>query len=230
LKKLYISLIWILIIQTALPAYATNEGSAPSFSIEFSETEVIFQAKEILVRELLDKIKEDISVEIKGLEPKPDDLVTFSSKGTSSEIVLRQLLRHLGEKNFAYVYEDDRLIRITVFPQGTYSEPRISQNENKHKKKSIRVVEITGILEDSQAEKLDIKKGDYIIKYDGVRVSMPEELIKETTKGKDPTPVDMIILQNGKPKRVFLEKGFIGIRVRTKKIQPNELPNDINSW
>lgn len=229
-KKLFVNIIWIIIIQTAALSLASGEEPGPAFSIEFEEIEVTLQVKEIALKNLIDRIKDNISVDIQGLESRSKEKVTFSTKGPSVEIVLRKLLQHIGEKNFAYVYEDDRLIRINVFPQGTHSGPIISESENKFKSDMIRVVEVAGVLGDSQAEKLDIRKGDYVIKYDGVRISRPDELIKQTTKDKNPTPVGMIVLRDGKPKRIFLDRGFIGIRVRSKKIPRNEVPDDINAW
>jgi hypothetical protein len=221
-------LVWVL--QTVTAFSAVHDAPDVFFSIGVTDTEVTMVAKGISLEDLIERIKNDISVEIKGLTLKPDNPVTFSHKGKSSEIVLRQLLRHLGEKNFAYEFSDDKLIRITVFPEGTQSAPIPAATDNKLKSDSISLVEIVDVLEETQAEKLDLKEGDYIYTYNGRRIFRHEELVEETFKDNGPTPVSMVIIRKGKLTRVFLDRGFIGIHVRTKLILKKELPADTNSW
>jgi hypothetical protein len=230
MKKLCLCIFCFLILNISPALSAVNDEPNTSFSIEVKDTEVSIVARGILLRDLIERIKKDISVELKGVTSKPDRPVTFSHKGKSPEIVLRQLLRYLGEKNFAYEFANDKLIRITVFPEGTASALIPAESEVAPQNDTVSLVEIVDILEESQAETLGLKKGDYIYKYDGRRIFGHEALVEETFKVNGPTSISMVIIRKGKLSRVFLEGGFIGIHVRTKSIQKKELPADISSW
>ena len=229
MKKIgaYIVLIWIVGTGAAIPA--AKDSPRAVFSIEIKDNEVVMTAQGILLKDLVLRIEKN-GVEIKGLTRGLDKPVTFSHRGKSFEIVLRQLLRHLGEKNFAYEFSDDKLVRINVFPRGTQSALIPAEPRKQPAGDMVRLVEIVDVLEESQAEKLGLKKGDYIYKYDGRRVNGHEELVAETFKDEGPTPVSMTIISDGKATRVFLERGFIGIHVRTVTIPQEKFAVDISTW
>lgn len=209
---------------------AADDVPKSVFSIETQDTEVSMVAKRILLKDLIERIKNKLSVDIKGLTVTPDKIISFSYKGKSPEIVLRQLLRHLGEKNFAYEFSNDKLVRITVFPEGTQTAAIRQEPSQKNKKDTISVVEIVEVLEETQAEALGLKKGDYIYEYNGQRIREHEALVEATFQSNGSKSVSMVIIRKDRLNRINLEGGFIGVHVRTKLISKKELPLNAQVW
>ena len=225
----FTALCCLLLASTGKASSAKGNDTEGFFFVEKSSATVGIDTNEILLKELVEKIKTETGVEIRGLENRRNSPVTFSYRGRSLEIVLRQLLRQLGETNFVYEFENDKLTRITVFPKGDKSAPIVpSHTGDNQKNEFTTVVEIMDILEESQAKNIGLKKGDYIYKYDNQRIFISDQLIEKTTVEGDATSVDMVVISNGIVKRVTLERGFIGVQVRTDKISQDQIPGDIN--
>jgi hypothetical protein len=235
-KRIALVLLALISLYTA-PAPAVESKSSAPLTIELRDNAIILRASGIRVKDLLERIHEEMAVEIIGLESKNEQTVTFSYESTSAENMLRQLLRHLGEENFAYEFFDNKLVRIRVFPRGTDISPARPSIEDRQEEMAEQppdgtttVVEIVSVMEDTQAANLDLEKGDYIIQYDGRRLYRVSDLLEETSKNKNAGQVDIVIVRDGKTKRLFLEKGFIGIQIKTSTIPQNELPAEVNSW
>lgn len=217
-------------------AFAGNalpvNGDAPDvFSIDREGEKVTLDIKEMPVAELVERINFEAGIEIRGLMERRSGRVTFTHTGRSLEDVLRQLLRYLDETNFIYQYEDDRLTRITVLPTGEDEAP-VSQRESDwiDLAPKTTVVEIVDVLEESQAESVGLKKGDYIYQYGSRRMYDSQTLIKETDRKDDSTTVEMIVIRNGDAKSFFLERGFIGVQVRTRILRLYQLPKTLNEF
>lgn len=219
-----------LVLYSTLSYPVAHEGAEPFLTIDLKDNELILNAKEISLGQVINSIEREISIEIRGLENRLDQLVTFSGSGSSPDMLLRKLWRNLGEKNYAYEYDDDRLIKVTVFPPGRTSSTKDHLPDSTLGNRLISVVEVIGVVEDTQAARLGLKTGDYILKYDGVRIFQYDDLIEESTKDIGPRPVQMIVLRKGRLMSFYLERDFIGVRVRVKRIPMNALPADLGSW
>lgn len=221
---LLVLLVWQ--IWTALGK--AEEEIVSSLSIEFQEKELVLRAQGIPLGNILDRIRHDCSVEIIGLEAKQNESITFSCKGESLKVLLKRLIWHLGEKNYAFEFVGERLIRAYVVPEakGDVCAVPGQMNEKAIQNQPGHVVKIESIAEGSQAEAMNLQKGDYIIQYDGHRISWAVELWKKVTKNLDVDQVEMIILRNGKPMQFFFNRGLVGVRVKTVEI-PNELIDSI---
>ena len=110
---LLVLLVWQ--IWTALGK--AEEEIVSSLSIEFQEKELVLRAQGIPLGNILDRIRHDCSVEIIGLEAKQNESITFSCKGESLKVLLKRLIWHLGEKNYAFEFVGERLIRAYVVPE-----------------------------------------------------------------------------------------------------------------
>ena len=209
---------------------ASEEGDNTVFSIIVRDIDVSLTVKGITIKDLIQRLREEIHIEIYGLAISQDRTITFSYTGKTFEIVLRQLLRHLGEKNFAYEFSNDKLVRITVFPKGNETNDLQQILPRKKKPNTVSMVEIVDVLEETQAEALGLKKGDLVYKYNGRRISGHEALVAATFESKGSKSISMVIIRKNKLNRYYLEPGFIGVHVSTKSIPRNELPADVHLW
>ncbi len=241
MKDVYRFFYWLFFLFFFSAAALAEITVTPSISVKMEKTGATIISNGILLKDLVDRIKKDMGVEIRGITCPPNKLITFRGNGPSSEIVLRQLLRHLGEKSFAYEFSNDKLVRINVFPKGTQaaieiasahaSEPLLPiKDEPPGAADLVSLVEIVSVLEETQAKTLGLQKGDYIYMYNGKRVLNAEELVAETSEDGDPTPADMVIIRNDTVNHHFLDKGFIGVQVKTAKIPKEALPDGIATW
>jgi hypothetical protein len=76
------------------------------------------------------------------------------------------------------------------------------------------------ILNASPAEESGIESGDVIVSYDGRRVFNTHELQGATTEGERGEPVAIEILRNGQPKRIFVPRGPLGVRMHAERQPP----------
>ena len=86
---------------------------------------------------------------------------------------------------------------------------------------TVSMVEIVGVVDGSQAQKLGFRKGDLIVEYDGVKLKKPSRLVAETKKKSADDVVEMLIWRDGSPIRLFVNGGYIGIRIRSKRVPKN---------
>ena len=86
------------------------------------------------------------------------------------------------------------------------------------------VLEVVDIVEDTQAQDLGLKRGDIIYEYDGQRIYQFDELVEASTRDIGPAPVEMIVLRDGARMRLYLQRDFIGVRVRNKTMPQSALP------
>ncbi len=79
------------------------------------------------------------------------------------------------------------------------------------------------MVENSQALKVGLKKGDLIIEYDSVRINSATELISEIKKKADRERIDLLTARNGELMKFVLAGGRIGVRIQTAVIPKEEL-------
>jgi hypothetical protein len=77
------------------------------------------------------------------------------------------------------------------------------------------VVAVRGIVAESQAEKLGIKKGDIILEYGGVRIESASQLIKNVKEKSSEETVEMLVVRDGQSETYTLSGGQIGVQIHT---------------
>jgi S1-C subfamily serine protease len=78
---------------------------------------------------------------------------------------------------------------------------------------------ITGIVDDSQASRIGLRKDDLVVQYDGSRIEDSGQLVVATRQRSSETSVEMVLIRDGRPVIVRLNGGFIGIRVKTGVVE-----------
>jgi C-terminal processing protease CtpA/Prc len=146
-------------------------------------------------------------------------------EGQSLQEVIKGLLRYLGENNYAFESQGDRLRRVSIFPTGAMDVAIRPGNEGLETEKfktegpkRVDVIEVTNVIEGSQAESLGLQKGDFIIEYDGRKMGRASQLVMETKKKKPHETVELRAVREGNPMRFFVSGGFIGIQIKTIKV------------
>ena len=197
-----------------------DDEIAPNTIVQFQEGKLFLQAREVALWEILDALDQECMVKISGLEHRETELINFISRNESVENVLKQFLHHLGEINYAFEFADETLRRVSVFPKSTtvYSAKMVPEDDISGKE-FIDAVRITGIVKGSQAESLALREGDIIIEYDDLKITKgPEELVEEVKKKSDKESVSMVIVHNGRPVKLVLKSGLIGVRIDPARI------------
>jgi hypothetical protein len=222
MKRIHLLLCYLLFwtaFWVTLPANASNEITRDS------NGNIVIDAQDSDLFEIIKELYDKYSVEVLGLESRESEKFTFSFEADTLETLLRRLLRYLGVKNFAIQFADARLTRIVVLPESV-SNITISENlqtDRWNPPESISVAQIMSVVESSQAESLDLTAGDIIIEYDGVRINSAQQLVEEVEKKAENSQVDMIVIREKNSMRLILAGGTIGVRIRTKNISYEEI-------
>ncbi|MBT8364868.1 MAG: hypothetical protein KJP23_09190, partial [Deltaproteobacteria bacterium] len=139
---------------------------------------VIFQARDATLAEVIEELRTQYSIEIKGLEERKTEKITYAFDADTLEALLKGLLRHLGIKNYAFEFADEALKRLVVVPAATsdVTSLSISPEDIEEDKEFVSVAQIQSIVESSQAEAADLEAGDLIIEYDGVPITSAQQL------------------------------------------------------
>ncbi len=174
--------------------------------------------------EVLDEIQRQSGVEILGMEARLDEPVTFVSKPDTVEKVLKRLLRHLDETNFAFEYTRTYLRRISVLPSGGADgpvrtpEPPPAAARAANDPEKVNTVRILKVNEGTQADDLDLSQGDLIFEYDGARINSAQELVAAVKKKSPRETVEMVVVRDRQPFRLVLNGGLIGINILTVSV------------
>jgi len=171
---------------------------------------------------VLDQIQRACGIRFDGMQVEPDRPVYFSQSG-NREDTLRSLLHLLNLKSYALEYRNDLLIQVTVLPDSLVpdinrSDASVSAPEPTEQPfaDGLRMI---GVIEGSQADLANLREGDLIVYYDGQRVTQPSELVRLSQERGAQEGVELIVIREREPIRVFLNGGFIGIRIRTGLIE-----------
>jgi hypothetical protein len=184
------------------------------------------QVRKGLLGEFVEHLEQEHRVIISGMEAREKEMITLTAVADSMPDIMKRLLLHLGEKNFAFEYTDNRLSRVLVLPGGTEDIRNLStivSSQIPSFAESLDAVEIIGIIEGSQAQKLDIRKGDLLLEYDGMKINRASELVEETKKRSTADEIELVLLRNGDPVRLNAKGGFLGVQIKTVKIFTEEL-------
>ncbi len=235
--------IGVLVCLLSLPAIHGISSVAvrepvPSSPVEVSDGIVKIRGDGISVNLLVRALDKELGVEVLGLEQRALETVSVSLSGRSVEGVLKKLMRALGEANYVFEYAGNRLFRVTVFPAGVEGKtkprlrppPTFSAGPVAVPKPRVGAVRIRSVIEGSQAERLDLRPGDLILEYDGVRVRRAPDLVAAVRRKAGQGSVDMVIMREGTRMDLTLGSGFIGVRIESVRIPLEELPRELREW
>jgi len=215
-KSIRLSLHLLLLIFLSMPGFAgavVELGTVPNGIVSF-------KARDSTIAEIVNKFYGQYSIEIKGLENRVLDKITFSYDADTPEDLLKNLLRHIGIKNYAFVFADATLRRIVVVPEATIDVSSFPQSSkaSSGQNEFVSIAQIQGIVEASQAESAGLQEGDIILEYDGVPISSAGQLVSEEEIKSQISQVEMVIVRQKISTRLILSGGFIGVRILTKEI------------
>ena len=91
-----------IVLQMCATLGVAEDRIVSSVIVEFQQGKLLLQTEGTPLWKILDWIRHKCLVEISGLELRVNEPITFSSKGGALEDVLKRLLRHLGEKSYAF--------------------------------------------------------------------------------------------------------------------------------
>jgi hypothetical protein len=195
--------------------------------VEYAAGRLSIQAEGEPLGAVLAELRDLAGVEIDGLNPRRDEPLFFRADHVPVERALKRLMRHLKETNFAFEYSRTRLRRISVFPAGRTEAvarvpdpPASDAPETADRRRAVRVV---NIHEGTQAEILDLQRGDLIVEYDGRPIASAQELVEAVKERSPEQIVQMTVVRDGLPFPVSLNGGLIGINILTVNV-PEEIP------
>ncbi len=209
---------------------AATEGridEAPLVIVE--EDRLTLSAEDRPLGEVLEEIQRQSGVEILGMDGRVDEPVTFFSKPDAMEKVLKRLLRHLDETNFAFEYSRTRLRRISVLPSGGSEatvrspEPTAAAAQSPDEPEKVNTVRVLKVNEGTQAADLDLSQGDLILEYDGAKINSAQELVAAVKRKSPQETVEMVVVRDRQPFRLVLNGGLIGVNILTVSVPQADL-------
>ena len=221
---LIFSLSLLLLLHTCNNLEAASPETKATMVFEVGDNGLAMQAINIPLGDILDEMRGEFFSDITGLDHRTNELITLNTSGKTVEEILKQLLKHLGENNYAFEFSDDDIKKVSVFPESkTKTTPAEKQRTlNEDHDQFTGVAKVNSIIEDSQAETVGLAVDDIIIKYDGIRIESSMGLIREVRRKSDMDQVEMIVVREGTVLPFFIKGGLIGVRISTAKIPLEE--------
>ncbi|MCP4109750.1 MAG: PDZ domain-containing protein [Desulfobacteraceae bacterium] len=221
IKKLGFFLIFFILTNTV----AAEEKTDPSEAVRFDREKLVIKADSTPIGEILDQIYLKCMVEILGLENREKEQITFSATGETTEDVLKRLLRYLNENNYAFEYNNVRLVKVSVLPKSRTSDSSYPDREHVEKKTKtlVRAVKVQKVVKGTQAEELELKKGDIIVGYDGIKITSARQLVSEVKKKSETDSIELVIIRDKEPLSFILRGGLIGVNINNVRVSEEEL-------
>jgi hypothetical protein len=224
----------LLVALAALPPASIAADAGPGrLRLDLQDNQLHLEAAAVPLGEVIDAIGDQMAIDFQGLEAQRKQPIDWTTTAGSPEILAKKLLRHLGARNFACEYIDNRLVKVIVFPQAgwpTMPAAPAAPSDAPAAGRQLTVIEVVDVIEETQAAALNIEPGDIILKYDGVRIGAYDDLIEESTREHGSRMIQMILLRKQRLISVFLEGGYIGVRIRAKRIPSDAIPPDLDAW
>ena len=214
-------IVTILLVFLALLQYPASAAVL----LRLQDGETVLDAKDAKLGDLLEEIRRKYAVSIVGLENREGETVTFSAKEEMPEDLLKRLFRYLGEENYAMEFTDIKLTKVSVFPGSKKRRPFPSAegaSETSAPQQFSNVVEVKEIVAGSQAQDLNLQKGDFVISYNGIRITSAQQLAGEVRKTSDKDTVEITAVRNKEVMPMVLKGGIIGIQIVTTSIPAAE--------
>jgi type II secretory pathway component GspD/PulD (secretin) len=207
----------------ASPGFSATMADTVSsdVSIECRDDQVAIQAESATLSEILAKIFETFGVTVTGLEDRLSEKVTIHFREKSLEKGIKRLLQRIDESNFAFEFNNTKLVRVVVAPASKISGSSI-QYSTEASTDSAPVVRILEIVAGTQAEVMGLQMGDLVMTYGGVEIQSAPQLVDEVNKQDYSRTIEMTVVRDGFPMKVVLNGGLIGIKVQTVMIPQTE--------
>jgi C-terminal processing protease CtpA/Prc len=217
-------LLTLLILLSGSAAGMAADGTIDEV-VKFQNYMLTIQASKTPLATILSEIKKKCSIKIVGLEKRYDETITYVSKQGSPEGVLKDFLRHLGEKNYAFEYGNEFLLKIVVLPGGNTDNNTITalSNEKENHPDTVNAVRVAVVIDGSQAQSVGLMQGDIILRYDGLPVASADQLVKATKTKTDNDQVEILVLRENYTLHFILTGGFIGVRISNVSISKEAL-------
>jgi hypothetical protein len=183
-----------------------------------------FVARDSNLVEIAKNLNDEYAIEVKGLDKREGEQITFSFFSDTPEDLLKRLLRYLGIKNYAFEFSDATLKRVVVVPEETRDTSSAIEpaREAINPTAFISVAQIQSIVDGSQAESAGLQEGDIVLEYDGVPIGSAQQLVSEVEKKSTSSQVELVVLRQKIATRLIISGGFIGVRIMTQKIPRTE--------
>jgi predicted metalloprotease with PDZ domain len=154
-----------------------------------------------------------------GLSDFMDNKITLSYTGSIMDIITK-LLKLLKIQNYAYTFNREQLIEVTALPTSTtiinslepVTETTKKQNTNRLNSSTVLIQKV---LPDSQGEMVQLEVNDYIIAYNGHKISNARRLIDYVKKYKVEESVSIVIVRDERILEFTLRGGLIGVQIVT---------------
>ena len=181
---------------------------------------ISLEARDSTLGEIINQFYDKYRIEIKGLEGREPEKITFPYTVDTPEDLLKSLLRYIGVKNYAFEFTEATLKRLVVVPEATsdVSSSSPASKGSGHENEFVSVAQVQSIIEASQAESAGLQKDDIILEYDGVPITSAQQLVSEVEKKAQISQIEMVIVRQKITTSLILNGGFIGVRIVTKNI------------
>ncbi len=195
-------------------------GTGAFLQIQSEHGMIFLSAVESPLSQILKGIEAEFNIQAVGLEDRGAELITYTTRAPNLQEVMKGLMRHLRVKNYALVYDTERLSRISVFPEASKTSTPVitdsfSASWEPKPTEPPGAAEIQSIVDASQAQQMDLRKGDIILEYGGVKINRAADLVMESRKKTPEEEVEIVVLREGEPVRLSARGGFIGVRIKT---------------
>ena len=181
---------------------------------------ISLEVRDSTLGEIISQFYDKYRIEIKGLEDREQEKITFPYTVDTPEDLLKSLLRYIGVKNYAFEFTDATLKRLVVVPEATndVSSSSPASKGSGQENEFVSVAQVQSIIEASQAESAGLQKDDIILEYDGVPITSAQQLVSEVEKKAQISQIEMVIVRQKITTSLILNGGFIGVRIVTKNI------------
>jgi len=218
---------WVGMMNLSTPSAAPPvSADDTAFQIQFEVGNILFSANRTPLNDILKGLYAEFHIQITGLEDRSAESVKYTILAESLQDVIRGLMRHLAVKNYALEHTDGKLTRVSVFPEARHSvssgpappPSETTQKKDEEPRPPARAVAVQSIIDDTQAQEADLKKGDIILEYGGIKITRAAELVKESKKRTADEEVELLVIREGEQVRVSVKGGFIGVRIKTVNV------------
>jgi len=217
-------LLTLLILLSGSAAGMAAEGTIDKI-VKFQNDTLTIQASKTPLTKILSAINKKCLVKITGLEHRKDEKITFFSNKGSPERILKDFLRHLGEKNYAFEYGNAALLQIVVLPGAkadNYPTATLA-NQKENLPDTVKAVRVVGVIDGTQAQTVGLMKGDIVLEYGGLTIGSTDELIKPTKTKTNTDQVEILVLRENYQLRFILNGGLIGVRIKNASVAKEPL-------
>lgn len=212
------------LVVCAAAAFAEESGS-PNLQLHLNDRAMLtIVSRGATVAQIVEQLRQTCAVEIQGLEERRSAVVDFSGAGPVEEVV-KDLLKAVGIFDYALEFVGDQLFLVRAMPLSKPEAP-VPQDDDEDTAEAaneLKAVRVVSLAENGQVRHLDVIPGDIVLTYNGVRVENTRQLIAEVKKTSPNQTVEMLLIRDRLPIRVYLSGGFIGIRIRSEKVDGSGL-------